>query len=157
MTKATWPIKKTRAKRSSGSFGDESKLQDLILKWLEYTLPHIRKRICSIPNSGLRSKAEGARQVQLGLKAGMPDLFMFMSYGGFHGLFIELKWGKNTLTDSQSAVLKDLIDGHYCCAVCYSFEEAQATIKAYISGKGNTVQEKTCQFLKYWPFKEAVS
>lgn len=152
MRKATG-LTKPRAKRTSGSFGNESKLQDLFLKWLEYALPHIRKKICSIPNSGLRSKAEGARQVQLGLRAGMPDLFFFTAYGPFHGLFIELKWDKNTLTPSQESTLKDLIDEQYCCAVCYTFEEAREVVKLYIQGKGEVVQKKTCQKLNHWPYK----
>lgn len=146
---ATIKTGKPRKKKTSGSFGPESKLQDFFLQWLSYALPHIRKRLCSIPNSGLRSKAEGARQVQLGLRAGMPDLFIFTAYGPYHGLFIELKWDKNTLTEHQKNAIKDLIDEDYCCAVCYTFEEAKEAVSLYIQGKGSVVQQKTCQLLGY--------
>ena len=44
-----------------------------------------------IPNGGSRSKAEAGRFKAEGVKAGVPDLFLPVPRGEYHGLFIELK------------------------------------------------------------------
>jgi hypothetical protein len=52
--------------------------------------------------------------------------------GGFHGMFIEMKYGKNKLSAEQSAWLSRLRQQGYYCIVAYSFEEAQKSIEAYL-------------------------
>lgn len=48
-----------------------------------------------IPNGGSRNKLEAANLKKQGVKAGVPDLFLPVGRGSYHGLFIELKYGKN--------------------------------------------------------------
>ena len=87
----------------------------------------------AIPNGGLRNKATAARMKQEGVKAGVWDIFLPIPSQGYNGLFIEMKYGKNRLTDEQKD-FGDYVSGQgYCTAVAYSAEEAIEIIDDYLS------------------------
>ena len=88
-----------------------------------------------IPNGGSRNKLEAANLKKQGVKAGVPDLFLPVSRGGYHGLFIELKHGKNKPTEKQTEWLKSLNEQGYAVAVCYGCEEASEKILKYLKLK----------------------
>ena len=54
---------------------------------------------------------------------------------GFHGLFIELKAGKNTTTDLQDEVIRDLIEQGYRVEVCHGWRAAAMVINDYLGTK----------------------
>ena len=62
--------------------------------------------------TGKMLKAEGAR-------AGIPDLTLAVPSRGFHGMFIEMKFGRNTVTARQRDWIEKLRGHGYYCAVCY--------------------------------------
>lgn len=88
-----------------------------------------------IPNGGKRSKSEAARFKALGVKAGVPDIFLPCAQGGYHGLYIELK---RTKGGKLSAAQKEWIDAlrgqGYKVIVCYGFDEAREVIISYLEG-----------------------
>ena len=49
-----------------------------------------------VPNEGKRSN--GGILKAAGLKSGVPDICLPVANNGFHGLYIELKFGKNKAT-----------------------------------------------------------
>lgn len=112
--------------------GSEASLQILFMHWLSFQHPDAFKVTFSIPNGGLRSKAEGARQVAMGLKSGIPDIFMAVPTNKFPGMFIELKWGSNKLTEKQSIAIQNLREKGYRCEVCYSLDELIYVTKDYL-------------------------
>jgi hypothetical protein len=56
------------------------------------------------------------------------------SYHRFMGLFIELKVGKNKLTQNQETWCAKLSKAGYLCVVCYGAAEAIILIEWYLSG-----------------------
>ena len=71
----------------------EHQEQARLIKWAAYrsaTLPELRMLV-SIPNGGKRDPATGAKLKSEGLKAGFPDLALFVPRRGYNGLFIEMK------------------------------------------------------------------
>ncbi len=68
-----------------------------------------------------------------GLRPGVPDLFLPVARGYHYGLFIEMKFDRNTLSDNQSWWLEKLQKEGYCTHVCYSFEIAKKVILEYLN------------------------
>ncbi len=87
--------------------------------------------IVHIPNEGKRSLSYAARMKRMGLRSGFPDLFVTLARGGYHGLFIEMKYGKNKTTKEQKEWLELLSTEGYACAVCYNAAEAIKVIENY--------------------------
>lgn len=99
----------------------------------------------AIPNGGARHIAVARKLKAEGVKAGVPDIFLPASqqWGGgcdkgfcrsYHGLFIELKAGKNKPTTTQAWWHRNLIEAGYKVEVCYSWQEACKEIVAYLNG-----------------------
>ena len=53
---------------------------------------------------------------------------------GFHGLYIEMKYGKNKPTDHQKEWIKALKEQGYKVTVCYSGVEATQELESYLQG-----------------------
>lgn len=71
----------------------EAQEQATLFSWAEMQSgrrPELRL-LFHIPNGGSRGKAEAARFKMEGVKPGVPDLFLPVPRGPWHGLFIELK------------------------------------------------------------------
>lgn len=93
------------------------------------------KNLFAVPNGGLRSKSEAARLKASGVKAGVPDMFLAVPKGGYAGLFIEMKVGKNKTSKDQDEWIERLMRAGYKCAVCYGFETARYEIEEYLKIK----------------------
>ncbi len=90
------------------------------------------KNIFAIPNGGHRD-IRVARKLQAeGVKRGVPDIFLAYPWGGLHGLWIEMKAGKNKPTPDQEAWHYRLRARGYQVKVCYSAQEAQKVIMEYL-------------------------
>ena len=95
----------------------------------------------AIPNGGHRHKATAVRLKKEGVKSGVPDIFLAVpmqrmtygfSEGWIHGLWIEMKYGKNKPSKDQKKWLQALNDEGYRAEVCYTFEEARDVIIDYL-------------------------
>ena len=115
--------------------GPESREQICLFEWAkinEHKEPALAL-LFHVPNGGKRSKTAAVRLKLEGVKAGVPDLVLPVARGGFHGLFIELKEGKNTPTQNQKRWLAALSEQGYCAKVCYGFEGARDAILEYLN------------------------
>ena len=92
------------------------------------------KLLFHIPNGGKRDAREAARLKAMGVKAGVPDLCLPVPMNGFAGLYIEMKYGKNTPTDKQKEWIRDLKEQGYKVTVCYSGVEATQELEGYLQG-----------------------
>ena len=69
-----------------------------------------------------------------GLKSGVWDIHLPYPVGKHHGLWIEMKAGKNKLTENQLQFQSNL-ENYYSFAVCYTWLSARDVIVAYVSGE----------------------
>ena len=112
----------------------EDQIQAACVKWFRYQYPDVV--IFAIPNGGLRGAREAARMKGTGTLAGVADLFVMCIHRSdgklFHGLFIEMKVGKNEMTEAQQIFRFNAINAGYGHVVCRSFDEFKATIEKYL-------------------------
>lgn len=97
----------------------------------ECVYPELRL-LHAIPNGGWRAKKTGVWLKAEGVKPGVPDVCLPVPRGGYNGLYIEMKYGRNKLTENQQAWALALRQYGYDVAVCWSFEEARDHIEAYL-------------------------
>ena len=116
----------------------ESQEQQALFTWAEYAkgLHPELGMLYHIPNGGKRDKLEAARLKLEGVKAGVPDLCLPVARGGYHGLYIELKAGKNKATPLQRRWITALEQEGYAAAVCTGWEQAAATLIDYLGIRG---------------------
>jgi len=102
----------------------------------------------SIPNGAHMGKAQAAKMLAEGMTKGILDInldiprengYFKMNTDGapwiedyFHGLRIEMKFGKNTLTKEQKEKKALLEEAGFQVAVCYSAKEAIKTVFEYL-------------------------
>lgn len=112
----------------------EAAEQTALFRWaglMSGQFPEI-EMLYHIPNGGSRNKIEAAHLKQQGVKAGVPDLCLPVSRGEYHGLYIELKYGKNKPTENQKRWIKLLRSQNYKAEVAYGWEEASKIILEYL-------------------------
>lgn len=82
----------------------------------------------AIPNGQVRPGV--AREP--GIKAGVPDLFLPVARGGYHGLFVEMKALKGRVRPEQVKWHKLLEAQGYCVRVCKGYNAAVITLGRYM-------------------------
>ena len=102
-------------------------------KWNEQKYPAL-KLAFAIPNGGKRHVGVAVKLKAEGVRAGIPDWCLPVPIGGYAGLWIEFKYDKNKLSDSQSDYIALLEKNGHCVDVCYSVEEAMCTAVEYLNG-----------------------
>ena len=109
--------------------------QEALLNWatrLKGQAPEL-SLIFHIPNSGNRHISYARKQQRLGLKAGVPDLFLPVARGGFHGLFIELKRQRGgTVSQKQEDWIGRLQVEGYRVEVCKGWQRAAKILCEYL-------------------------
>ena len=73
-----------------------------------------------------------ARLKSQGLKPGVYDICLPVARGGFHGLYIEMKAGKNKMTEKQTEFGDEVRKNGYATQTCYGSEEAIDVITRYL-------------------------
>lgn len=112
----------------------EAMEQEALFEWASYMrLQHPELSLLfHIPNGGSRNKYEAMHLKRQGVKAGVPDLCLPVARGRFHGLYIEMKYGKNKPSDLQSTWLHALREQGYAAIVCCGWQQAKERILTYL-------------------------
>ena len=116
----------------------EDEEQMAVIDWAERMTPiyPALKLLHHIPNGGKRSKAEAGRFRAMGVKSGVPDLFLPVPRGKFHGLWIEMKRTKDgKVSENQKWWLKALNSLGYSAQVAYGAEQAIRQLEEYLNLK----------------------
>ena len=107
-----------------------------VVEWANWNMARFPelKLLFHIPNGGKRDAREAARFKAMGVKAGVPDLCLPVPRNGFAGLYIEMKYGKNTTTAKQKEWISALQEQGYKVTVCYSGTSATKELEDYLQG-----------------------
>jgi hypothetical protein len=128
--------KRDRRPRTVADGPSEHQLQVAVIQWwaavhhIKYALP--LEALFAIPNGGSRDPITGSRLKAEGVRPGIPDLMLSVRLGYKAGLFIEMKAGKNDLSEAQTRVSKHLTEQGYGFAAAWSSEEAIKIIEDYL-------------------------
>ena len=115
----------------------EHEHQKKVIAWAEIRsiqIPELRL-LFAIPNGGHRYKAVAAKLKAEGVKAGVPDIFLPVPRGLFHGLFIEMKplKPKRNPLDKQKWWLNELSKQGYDTYCCRGHHAAITVIQGYLN------------------------
>lgn len=116
---------------------NETKEQQAVIEWASYAkgrYPGLRS-LYHVPNEGKRSKATGGILTAMGLRPGVPDLILDHPAGIYHGLRLEMKYGKNMPTVDQKDWLLRLQASGYFVAVVWSASDAIRILENYMNLK----------------------
>lgn len=121
-------------KKNKGKVADsEHDLQVACVNWFRLTYRDIRDMLFAIPNGGWRNATTAAKLKAEGVLAGVPDLFLAIPSGEFHGLWIEMKNGKaGRLSEAQQRMITRLRNENYKCEVCHSWTDFCRIIQEYL-------------------------
>ena len=120
----------------------EAQEQTALFQWaamMEGRIPELRL-MHHCPNGGSRNAIEAHNLRLQGVKPGIPDIFLPVARGGFHGLYIEMKRRKGgRVSVEQKKMLLALRDQGYRTEVCEGWEVAKKTILEYLNAKDCTM------------------
>ena len=111
----------------------EHNLQVACVRWFAMQFPHLAPLLFAIPNGGQRNAIVAAKLKAEGVRAGVPDLFLAVAAGEYHGLFIEMKNGKaGRVSESQKVMQAALAAQGYKVVICRTFEAFVQEIRDYL-------------------------
>lgn len=120
--------------------GTEHAIQRAFFCWINQQTIDLRlKRAHAIPNGGERNKAVASRLKAEGVKQGVPDVFVPIPVGIYHGLYIEFKKSgrekhKNGGLSAEQVEWRDyFISENYAYLVAYSYRQAAEACLQYLS------------------------
>jgi len=102
-------------------------------KMLEDKEPRLRL-LFHVPNGEFRHPRTALKLKLMGVKAGVLDNFLpCQNDEGFCGLWVELKFGKNKMTDSQIDFADNAVKNGYAVTVAYNWQDAAFDICSYLN------------------------
>lgn len=117
----------------------EGKLQAQCVAWAKSEYPTLLL-VSSVNGAVLQgTKEQRARRWKTleseGATPGASDLFLYFPAGGYHGLCIEMKFGKNKQQRNQ-VIFQNKVEGFgYKYVVCSSLDEFKHEFKTYVDGR----------------------
>ena len=85
-----------------------------------------------IPNGGSRHILEAAKFKRLGVRPGVPDLFLAYPHAGFHGWWCEMKAKTGRISKEQQWWLRELTTAGYYTCVAYGWDSARTHLLHYL-------------------------
>ena len=141
----TQPAPSKRKETVSPKVLTEHQEQTALFTWAAEHADKRLEMLFAIPNgagvnhqrgkNGQRFSLEGAKLKREGMKQGVPDVFLACPSGQWHGLFLEMKRAKKSLsrvTPEQLQWKAALEAMGYCVVVCYGADAAKAAIESYL-------------------------
>lgn len=86
----------------------------------------------AIPNGDWRGWGTGKKLKVQGVIPGIPDLFLPVARSGFHGLYLELKKARGSVSEEQWKIMLALHEEGYCVRLTNSLSVALEIITNYL-------------------------
>lgn len=115
----------------------ETQHQCNVIKWSQQ--PSIRAKYPELKllHHVKNETTEGAKRVSidsaLGVKKGVPDLFLPSAHGKYHGLYIEMKTENGRASQAQLWWIEELNKAGYFTEVCRGWKSAIRLLEWYLS------------------------
>jgi len=110
----------------------EHEIQVSFFQWLALAYPNAYRVTWATPNAAKRSYRMVTAMKAEGLRSGVPDVFMAMPRGKFHGLFLEFKSHAGKLTENQTIYVTNLRSEGYQVEVVHTLLEAMSIVVPYL-------------------------
>ncbi|WP_323638737.1 VRR-NUC domain-containing protein [Pectobacterium polonicum] len=110
--------------------------QAALIEWADKTMIDgikIGDYLLHIPNEGKRGPKAASDAKRLGVRAGVPDLFLALPRGEYAGLWIEMKAKGGKLSAQQEVWLKKMSSAGYKTEVCFGYDQAVHGIVKYFN------------------------
>jgi hypothetical protein len=114
----------------------EHKEQVALFRWAEFAAarrPELRL-LYAIPNGGHRHKAVAARMKAEGVRRGVLDVCLPVARVPYHGLYIEMKTRRGTVSADQKRWIQSLRSQGYRAEVCRGWSAARELIEQHLDG-----------------------
>lgn len=115
---------------------NESDHQKALITWARLSIgkyPEL-KYLYAIPNGGKRNIITATRLKAEGARAGVSDLHLPVPRGGYHGLWIEMKTEKGSLSELQAEWLAAMEGLGHRAVVAKGWDFARSVIIDYLQG-----------------------
>ncbi len=126
--------RKTRSGRKPPR-AHEHWMQVALFKWAALAAgadPRLRL-LFAVGNGGKRNVIVAKKMKAEGVKAGVPDVFLPVPSGGYHGLWLELKISPNKPSQEQCDWMVSLTkQGYRCVVVMDDWAKAKEIIEWYL-------------------------
>jgi hypothetical protein len=114
--------------------GEEDKIQISCVKWFDLQYKRFSPLLyCNYNNP--RNAIQGAKLKKMGMRKGIPDLFLAIPTLIYNGLYIEMKTAKGVLSKEQKEYSVILKEAGYHWAICRSTEEFIKEVRMYLDDK----------------------
>ena len=117
-----------KSKRRTSEHSEQVKT----VSWFRLQYPRLASCLFAIPNGGKRDKITATMLKSEGVLAGVPDLFLMVAKGSYHGLFVEMKSLTGRLSQSQKDFKIEAEKQGYLVIVAHGFDEAREQIHGYL-------------------------
>lgn len=117
--------------------------QIALIDWARFH-PILKHLLFAIANGDLRDKFTAKTLKRMGVKAGIPDLFLAWPVVPWHGLFIEMKSKAKSakLSEKQIEMMGHLQGAGYLCVCAKGFDMAKKLIEDYLKNDTSNHEEK---------------
>ena len=115
--------------------GSEDALQKQCAEWLKKALMRHKlpqELFWHVPSEGIRKPQYRAKLKLMGFRAGIPDIFLALPKGEYHGLFVELKKAGGSPSKDQKKLMSALSAQSYLCLVVNDFKTFTENVTYYI-------------------------
>lgn len=103
---------------------------------LLHAIPNGAKLPYRVSKRGQRYSVEAYRLIDEGLKRGVPDVFLPVARDGYHGFYLEMKFGKGKLSEAQERFIAALRKEGYKVEVFWQWDAASRALVDYLEQRG---------------------